>query len=145
MIFVVKKLDQIICLFINIMVLCLWGFAGFGKVIEGVPSWFNDLFQHTFLATFPGLALSFWFITLLELIGFFLALISLIRREFLKKQLSYLRLCLAHTVFVFLTLEFGVLLANDLPGQERLFNYFVLSLVLYLTVTRHESLQKSKN
>ncbi len=38
----------------------------------------------------------------------------------------------------FLMLEFGVLVASDMKGQERLFNYFVLSLVIYLFLDRYE-------
>jgi hypothetical protein len=45
---------------INILFLILWGFAGLGKLIDGVPPWFEGKFGKTLFASFPGLTATFW-------------------------------------------------------------------------------------
>lgn len=135
---IIPKANQLVVLVVNLLVLELWGFASIGKIHSGVPNWFIELFKNTHFEMIPGLSASFWMIVAAEFTAFFLALISLLRMEFLKDRLPFLRAALLMGVVNFLMLEFGVLVASDMKGQERLFNYFVLSLVIYLFLDRYE-------
>lgn len=136
-----RATNNSVVLLVTLLVLLVWGFAAFNKMNEGVPQWFIDLFKNTLLAKMPGLSASFWFVTTIEATGCALALCSLVRLEFLKPRLPLLRLALLTSIGIFLALEFGTLLAGDLAGQERLFNYFVLNVVMYVFVDRHERTQ----
>src|SRR4051812_35253651 len=121
-----KQLDtrtnQITVLLINILIICLWGFAGIGKIAGGleVPSWFVDTFKNSLLASFPGYEISYYSIVFAEITAFTLALLSLFRLEFTKVRLPFLRLSLVLSVANFLMLEFGVLLIRDSASQPRL-------------------------
>ena len=55
---------------INLLFLILWGFAGIGKFLNGMPEWFPDKFGPTILGKFPGVTASFWMLAMAEVIGF---------------------------------------------------------------------------
>ena len=141
------RTNQIAILLVNILVLCLWGFAGIGKIVRGfeVPSWFIDTFKDSMLASFPGHGISYYSIVFAEITAFVLAVVSLFRLEFIKPQLPFLRLTLLLSIANFLMLEFGVLLIGDSAGQPRLFNYFVLCLIMYAFLDRHENVIRIAN
>jgi hypothetical protein len=120
---------------INLLFLMVWGFAGIDKLLHGVPSWFEGKFGKTFLATFPGLMATFWLLALSELLAFALAIVALVRIEFLRQRPAIF-LCgtLVWSLFVFLQLGFGLWLTGDFNGGFQQFMYFTGALVaLYFT------------
>ncbi len=109
---------------INLVYLMIWGFAGIGKLMNGVPPWFADKFGGTFLATFPGLGATFWVLTLSELAGFAAAVAALARLEFLgRRSLLLLAGTLVWSLFVFLQLGFGQWLTSEFNGAFQQFMY----------------------
>jgi len=108
---------------INIFFVMIWGFAGIGKVLSGYPEWFPQKFGPTFMATFPGLKVTFWTLTVAELIGFGLGIVALVRLEFLREPL-WLARTLAWSLFVFCMLAFGLWLTQDPVGGFQQFCYF---------------------
>jgi len=115
---------------INLLFLMVWGFAGIGKVMSGVPSWFDGKFGKTFLAAFPGLGATFWLLTISELLAFALAVVALVRIEFLRqKPAMLLSATLTWSLFVFLQLGFGQWLTGEFSGAFQQFMYFTGTLV----------------
>ena len=115
---------------INLIFLMVWGFTGLGKVLEGVPSWFGDKFGATILARFPGLTVSFWLLATAELLAFVLALVALLRGEFLgRRPPTWLTGMLVWSLFVFIQLGFGQWLTSEYNGTFMLFTYFGITLV----------------
>jgi hypothetical protein len=115
---------------INLLFLMVWGFTGFSKVAEGKPAWFADKFGATLLAKFPGLTATFWLLTISELAAFVLALVALLRLEFLERRpAACLAAMLAWSLFVFLQLGLGQWITNEFTGAQQLFMYFAGTLV----------------
>ena len=108
---------------INILFLMIWGFAGIGKLLSGFPDWFPQKFGSTFFVNFPGLQVTFWMLATAELIGFALAVVALVRLEFLREPLWLARM-LAWSLFVFCMLSFGLWLTKDPIGAFQQFCYF---------------------
>ena len=122
---------------INLLFLMVWGFTGIGKIQSGVPSWFPDKFGGTFLARFPGLTATFWLLTASELLAFGLALLALIRGEFLRRgPPAWLALMLTWSLFVFIQLGLGQWLTADYNATFQLFTYFAGTLVALHYVLR---------
>lgn len=118
---------------INLMYLIIWGFAGIGKLVSGMPAYFPDKFGPTFMAKFPGLTATFWTLAMAEVIGFGLAVVALARLEFLKEPLWLARM-LTWSLFVFIMLAFGQWLTNEFNGTFQQFCYFSGTLLaLFLT------------
>ena len=110
---------------INFLLLMIWGFAGISKVQDGMPSWFGDKFGKTFLGTFPGLPATFWILTLSELAAFALAIVALVRIEFLRQRPpTFLATTAVWSLFVFLQLGFGQWLTGEFSGAFQQFMYF---------------------
>jgi hypothetical protein len=110
---------------INLLFIIVWGFAGISKVMNGMPSYFPGKFGKTFLATFPGLSATFWLLALSELLALSLAVVALVRAEFLeRKPTAVLPAMLAWSLFVFVQLGFGQWLTNDFNGAFQQFVYF---------------------
>jgi hypothetical protein len=119
------------------MFLMVWGFAGVGKVSSGVPSWFGDKFGSTILASFPGLTASFWILTGAELLAFALALMALVRGEFIgRRPPTGLTAMLVWSLFVFIQLGFGQWLTGEYNGTFQLFAYFGITLITLQFVDR---------
>lgn len=115
---------------INLLFLMVWGFAGLEKVQNGVPSWFGEKFGATILARFPGLTASFWLLTAAELLAFVLALVALLRGEFLGGcPPTWLTVMLTWSLFVFIQLSFGQWLTAEYNSTFQLFAYFGVTLV----------------
>src|SRR5258705_13557697 len=92
---------------INLLFLSVWGFAAIGKLTDGTPPWFDGKFGKTFLASFPGLTTTFWLLAASELLAFALAVLALVRGEFLeRKPAKLLPAMLAWSLFVFVQLGF---------------------------------------
>jgi len=115
---------------VNLLFLMIWGFAGIGKLINGVPSWFGDKFSQTILATFPGLIATFRLLALEEVFAFVLAALALLRGEFLERRpMRFLPLMLVWSLFVFIQLGLGQWLISEFNGTFQLFLYFCGTLV----------------
>ena len=115
---------------INLLFLMAWGFAGVGKLLDGVPPWFEGKFGQTLLAKFPGLSASFWLLAAAELAAFALALVALVRLEFLgQRRPVWLVGTLVWSLFVFVQLGFGQWLTADYNATFQLFAYFGVTLV----------------
>jgi hypothetical protein len=127
---------------INLLFLMIWGFASVSKIRDGVPSWFGDKFGQTFLAHFPGLAATFWLLTAAETAACGLALVALLRGEFLGgRATSWLTSMLVWSLFVFLQLGFGQWLTSEFNGAFQQFVYFGVTLV----ALQHVSAATSKS
>lgn len=120
---------------INGLLLMVWGFAGVGKLRDGMPGWFVEKFGPTILGTFPGVKLAFWGLALAEMVAAGIALISGLRLEFLRPAPAvWLEAGVVWSLFVFLALGFGLWLTNDFNGGFQQFVYFCGTLVVLLTV-----------
>jgi len=118
---------------INILYPMIWGFAGIGKIVSGMPSWFPEKFGSTMLAKFPGVTASFWMLAAFELIGFGLGIVALVRLEFLREPLWLARM-LAWSLFTFCMLSFGLWLTHDANGAFQQFGYFSGTIVVLFFV-----------
>jgi hypothetical protein len=128
---------------INLLFLTLWGFAGIGKFVSGMPEWFPVKFGPTLLGKFPGVAASFWILAALEVVGFALGLVALIRLEFLREPLWLARM-LTWSLLTFCMLSFGLWLTNDANGGFQQFCYFSGTVVM-LFFTKWASANGVKN
>lgn len=110
---------------INLLFLSVWGFAAISKLMDGIPPWFDGKFGKTFLANFPGLTATFWLLAASELLAFALAVLALVRGEFLEcKPAKFLPAMLAWSLFVFVQLGFGQWLTKEFNGAFQQFMYF---------------------
>lgn len=118
------------------LIAMLWGFPGAGKLLGGgVPPWFTEQFGKTFLATFPGMTLSFYSIAILEVLAAVVALASLLRGEFLRdRSPTFLYLAITLSLVLFVQLSLGKQLVTDFAGIHDLFMYFAGTLALLLAV-----------
>lgn len=115
---------------INLLYVMVWGFAGLGKIQSGVPPWFGDKFGATILAKFPGVPASFWLLTAAELLALVLALVALLRGEFLgRRPPTWLTTMLVWSLFVFIQLGFGQWLTAEYNGTFQQFAYFGITLI----------------
>lgn len=129
--------DAVVRLAILLLFLMFWGFAGLSKLREGPPAWFLEKFQPTFLGRFPGAIPSFWLLALAETGAMALAVIALLRREFLQPTGGGLGLAmLTGSLFINLMLGFGLWLTNDFNGGFQQFMYFSGTLVALQTYAR---------
>ena len=117
---------------IDLLFVMIWGFAGAGKLIDGVPPWFGDKFGKTFFASFPGLTATFWLLTISELLALALAVVALLRLEFLRQSTAtFLSATLVWSLFVFLQLGFGQWLTGEFTGGFQQFMYFSGTLLAF--------------
>lgn len=124
-----------VVLAINGLFLMVWGFAGVGKIRDGMPGWFAEKFGPTLLGTFPGVKAAFWGLAGAELLGAVLASVSLLRVEFLRAAPAvWLEVGVVWSLFLFLALGFGLWLTNDFNGGFQQFVYFCGTLVALLAV-----------
>lgn len=125
---------------INLLFLMVWGFTGVGKILSGVPPWFGDKFGATILASFPGLPAAFWLLTGAEMLAFALAVVALVRGEFMERSApTWLTAMLVWSLFVFIQLGFGQWLTAEYNGAFQLFAYFGVTLVALQFVDRPRS------
>lgn len=120
---------------INLLFLLMWSFASLEKVRGGMPSYFHDKFGETFLAKFPGLPATFWMLTASELLALALAVIALLRGEFLgRRSPLWLSLMLVCSLFVFVELALGLWVSKDYNGAVNTFAYFAGTLLALRSV-----------
>ena len=123
---------------INLLFVMVWAFTGISKVQSGVPSWFADKFGATMIAKFPGLTASFWLLTAAELLALALAVVALLRGEFLgRREPTFLTAMLVWSLFVFIQLGFGQWLTSEFNGTFMLFAYFGVTLIALQFVAPH--------
>ena len=72
---------------INRLFLATWALAGPAKFGSGgVPQWFVDSFGKSLLTAFPGMAVAYYSIAILETLAAVAALVALVKGEFLTGQ-----------------------------------------------------------
>ncbi|MFN0068481.1 MAG: hypothetical protein ACKVYV_12695 [Limisphaerales bacterium] len=122
---------------INLLFLMVWGVTGLAKLRTGRPAWMTEKFAGTWLATFPGVTVSFWLLTVSELAAFTLAAVALLRGEFLaRREPRWLLAMLVWSLFVFVQLGLGQWLTGEFTGAHQLFMYFCGTLVALAWVQR---------
>lgn len=110
---------------IHLLFAVVWGFSGLSKLRQGQPEWFEGKFGPTLLGKVPGVAATFWILTVEEVLLFGLCLVALVRLEFLDRRPTHaLQLMLAGSLFVFAQLCFGQWLTSDFASAAQLFMYF---------------------
>lgn len=121
---------------IALLLAMTWGFPGIGKFLSGgVPGWFSEQFGRTFLASFPGLAASYYSIAILETLAAMAALISLLRAEFIRvERPAFLYLAITLSLLLFVQLNLGKQLLMDFAGVHDLYMYFAATLVMLAVV-----------
>lgn len=121
---------------INLLLLSTWALAGptkFGG--GGVPQWFVDSFGKSFLATFPGMAVAYYSIAILETVAAVTALGALVKGEFVRQiRPIWLEATLVLSLIIFVQLGFGQRLIGDFDKAAMLFNYFAGTAVCLLLV-----------
>lgn len=116
---------------INLLLLMVWGFAGFDKAQHGMPAWFEAKFSATILGRVPGVTASFWLLAAAELFGFGLALVALVRGDFLRRSTPvWLMAAATWSLWIFLQLAFGQWLLADFNATFQMFVYFGVTLMM---------------
>lgn len=122
---------------INLLFLMVWGVTGLGKLRSGPPAWMTEKFAGTWLASFPGVTVSFWLLAASELAAFALAAAALVRGEFLAgREPRWLTATLVWSLFVFVQLGLGQWLTGEFTGAHQLFMYFCGTLVALMVAQR---------
>ena len=121
---------------INLLFLTMWALAGPAKFGSGgVPQWFVDSFGKSFLTAFPGLAVAYYSIAILETLAAVTAMIALVKGEFLSRQETlWLQGTLVLSLLIFVQLGFGQRLIGDFDKAAMLFHYFTGTAVCLLLV-----------
>lgn len=113
--------------------------AAWLKWSQGMPEWFVKQFQPTWLAHAPGgLPAAFYFLAVLETLGFLGCVASVLRGEFLAKEKPLLRLTLTFSLFVFIVLAYGSRLTGKFDVAAYNLMYFVGTLICLVEVARDE-------
>lgn len=107
----------------------------------GTPEFFKKQFEHTFLASFPGLETSYYLIATMEGIVAILVVVSFFTGDWLHShpRKDWLKLAIAAATLTFGALGFGENLSDDYSGAAQLFAYFGAALVAWLVVSADES------
>ena len=112
---------------INRLFLATWALAGPAKFSShGVPQWFVDSFGKSFLATFPGTAVAYYSMAIMET----LAAAALVKGEFLRAARPvWLEATLVPSLLIFVQRLIG-----DFDKAAMLFHYFTGTAVCLLLV-----------
>jgi hypothetical protein len=117
----------------------MWGLAGLTKLFGGLPPWFAESFGGTFLASFPGLVISFYSLVVFEVMAFVLVLVALVRGEFLPGRSTLItQAMLVVSLLLFVKLGFGQRLIGEFSGAASLFFYFAGTLLALDFVRKKE-------
>ncbi len=124
---------------IPLLLAVTWGFSSGSKLqSRGVPQWFTSAFEHSFIDKFPGLWLSFYSITFLELAAAITAAGSLLSFEFkLRRPPVLLVTSILLSLLIFIQLSIGKYLIADHVGTHQLYTYFAGTLIFLAYVTHH--------
>ena len=130
-------IENIKMLPIYLLLVGTFGQASLEKFLSrGVPEWFRNQFQKTFLNIFPGsLTLQYYGIAVLEASIVVLFIISGVNGEFLAgHSKEFLKLALVVSLFTFFGLGFGLRVTGDYQGAANLFSYFGVTLLAFFYV-----------
>lgn len=109
------------------------------KWSTGMPDWFVQQFQATWLAQAPGgLSATFYFLAVLETFAFIGCLLSIVRLEFLQKSKTILQLTLLFSLFVFVVLSYGARLTGKFDVAAYNLMYFVGALLCLREISHSE-------
>ncbi len=105
----------------------------------GVPAWFIQQFQATWLSRSPGgLPAVFYFLAVLETVGVLGCGASIVRLEFLRPSKTILQCTLTFALFVFVVLAYGARLTGKFDVAAYNLMYFIGAL-LCLREISHEA------
>lgn len=108
----------------------------------GVPAWFTQQFQGTWLARAPGgLPVVFYFLSVLETISFLGCVASFVRLEFVRPSKSILRSTLTFVLFVFVVLAYGARLTGKFDVAAYNLMYFVGALLCLREISETTALR----
>jgi hypothetical protein len=116
----------------------LFFYSSKAKIFEGhgkPPQAIVQQFQGTFVATFPGIDVIWWILSILEFAIFLLLAASLVAGEFLpsrRKRILLVGLSLA--LFTFACLSFGQTATGNNTGTASLYTYFGVTAIIFLLV-----------
>jgi len=135
-----KIFTSLILFAITLLFAITFGLSGIPKLLAGgVPDWFTGKFGNCFLASFPGLFLSFYIIALAETLNFLGLVISVVRLEFLADRPKiFLKLSLISSAFTFIMLGFGQRLTHESTGAAYLFFYCGITIFCYFIIDKIE-------
>ncbi len=103
----------------------------------GMPAWFMQQFQETWLAHTPGGLLAvFYFLAVLETAGFLGCAASIVRLEFLRPGKTILQWTLTLSVFVFVVLAYGARLTGKFDVAAYNLMYFIGALLCLCEISR---------
>lgn len=109
------------------------------KWSQGVPAWFVTQFQATWLAHAPGgLMAAYYFLAVLETVGFFGCVASILCGEFLPKEKALLKLTLTFSLFIFIILAYGSRLTGKFDIATYNLMYFLGALICLREIARAE-------
>lgn len=107
----------------------------------GVPDWFVQQFQATWLAHAPGgLTAVFYLLAVLETLGCIGCLTSIFRLEFLAKSKTILQMTLVFSLFVFVVLAYGARLTGKFDVAAYNLMYFIGALICLREISSSEPL-----
>jgi hypothetical protein len=113
----------------------LFFYSAKGKLIDGhgkPPPAIEQQFQGTFVATFPGIDVIWWILSILEFSIFVLLAVSLALGEFLpsrRKRVLLVGLSLA--LFTFACLSFGQTATGNNAGSASIYTYFGMTAIVF--------------
>ncbi len=115
------------------------------KWSQGVPDWFVKQFQSTWLSQAPGgLAAAYYFLAVLETLGFLGCVASIISGEFLEKGKPVLKWTLTFSLFVFVILAYGSRLSGKFDVATYNLVYFLGALHCLREITSAEPRQTAE-
>jgi Ca2+/Na+ antiporter len=125
---------------IYFLILNVMGLASIGKLQgllsgAGAPEFLTQTFGGTVISTFPGVTGAWWIIALVEGLVAILAIISIIRLEFMpERRKSWLILALSVSLVTFAMLAFGQNLVENHESVASLYTYFGATVIMILMV-----------
>lgn len=125
---------KVMILSVQLTLVYLWFLAAWPKLSDaGYMENFEKRFAESFLAALPGgMAPQVYFLGVLELAAGLLALVSLVKLEFLSNSYVWLQRCLALSALTFTALGFGLRVIRDHAGSGNIFFYLAGIVVFYL-------------
>jgi hypothetical protein len=116
----------------------LFFYSSKGKLIDGhgkPPPGIEQQFQGTFVATFPGVDVLWWILSILEFAIFVLLAVSLVLGEFLpSRHKRVLLVGLSLALFTFACLSFGQTATGNNAGTASIYTYFGMTAIVFLLV-----------
>ena len=116
----------------------LFFYSGKGKLFDGhgkPPPAIEQQFEGTFVATFPGVNVLWWILSILEFSIFVILCVSLLTGEFLPRRRKRILLVgLSLALFTFACLSFGQTATGNNAGTASLYSYFGATAIVFVLV-----------